>query len=128
MIRRSWNVPQVNALLERDFPGLDFSEMLAEPLNVVLIGDDKDGAAFAWRGPGIYEAHVFFAVRGKAAIRLARTMLNFMADAHGARLFWTLIPEGSRHVKLFARLLGFKSLGPTLTRHGPHELFSLEMI
>jgi hypothetical protein len=45
------------------------AELLANPLNVCLIEGDS-GTVFAWRGPGIFEAHVFYAVRGREALDL----------------------------------------------------------
>ena len=59
-----------------------------------------------WRGPGIYEAHLFFAVRGREALALIRSMLDIMRETHGGQLFWSLIPTDSVKVKAFARLMG----------------------
>ena len=64
-------------MLERDFPGCDFTEVLANPLNVCLVHGDS-GAIFAWRGPGIYEVHVFYAMRGREALSVSRIMLDIM--------------------------------------------------
>jgi hypothetical protein len=124
LIRRTHNLAFVNSLLARDFPGTDFSELLAEPLHVVLI-EGESGALFAWRGPGIYEAHIFFAVRGREAIDLMRRMAELMHDK-GATLLWTLIPEEDRRTRMFARLVGWKARGITEYRHGTAELFVSE--
>lgn len=118
------DAPTVNAALSRDFPGLDFSEVLAEPLHVVLM-DEESGAAFLFRGPGIYEAHVFFAVRGRAALNLFADMLDFMR-LRGAKMFWAMVPLEDRRARMFTRLSGWKSLGPRETMHGTSELFVLE--
>jgi hypothetical protein len=125
VIERTRDVARVNELMARDFPGCDMAELLAEPMHVCLVDGDS-GAIFAFRGPGIYEVHVFFSVRGKAAIALMRSMLDMMRAEHGARLFWSLIPVESRPVLTFARLVGWKSLGVRETRHGPNELFTSE--
>jgi hypothetical protein len=126
LIRRTRDVARVNELMARDFPGCDMSELLAEPMHVCLI-DGESGAIFAFRGPGIYEAHVFFAVKGRAAIDLGHAMLDYMRGEHGARLFWALVPIESRKVQMFTRLMGWKSLGVRETRFGPQELFSSEI-
>lgn len=115
----------VNSLLGRDFPGVDFSEVLAEPMHVCLI-EGGNGAIFAWRGPGTYEGHVFFEARGREALTLGRSMLNAMVDMYGAERFWTLIPLDNRKAKMFVRLLGWKPAGVMDTRYGPSELFVLE--
>jgi hypothetical protein len=113
----------VNGLAGKQGQAADYSELLADPLHVCLVDGDS-GALFAWRGPGIYEVHVFFAVRGRRALDLIADMLDFMRDRHGARYFWGLIPIESRHVLMFARLVGWKSHGIVKTRHGWQELFS----
>jgi hypothetical protein len=120
VIERTNDVERVNLAA-----GIDLSEFLAEPLNVCLIDGDS-GALFAFRGPGIYEVHVFLKEHGKDAIDLIRAMLDLMREAYGARFFWTMVPEESREVRMFARLVGWKSHGLRETRHGPNELFSSE--
>jgi hypothetical protein len=115
----------VNALLGRDFPGIDFTEVLSEPLHVCLLDGDS-GAIFMFRGPGIYEVHVFFAVTGRAAISLCHRMFDTMRAEYGAKLFWTAIPVESRKVTLFARWMGWKSEGVRETRTSPCEIFVSE--
>lgn len=126
MIWRCRDVARVNELMARDFPGCDMSELLAEPMHVCLI-DGESGAIFAFRGPGVFEVHVFFAVKGRDAIDLGHAMLDLMRAEHGARLFWALVPVESRKVLFYTRLMGWKSLGVRETRHGPQELFSSEI-
>lgn len=123
MIRRECDPEVVNKLAG----GLDFSEVLSEPLHICLI-EGENGAIFAWRGPGTYEAHVFFSVRGRDALELGWRMLAHMREHHGAQKFWTLVPVESRHVKMFARLLGWESKGEVISKHGAHELFVLEKL
>lgn len=113
-------------LLATAVPGVDFSAFLAEPLHVALV-EDKSGALFVWRGPGIYEVHVFFAVRGRKAIDLMARMIEAMRFSHGARLFWAMIPQEDRKTRMFARLCGWKSLGAKADAHGPKELFVSEI-
>jgi hypothetical protein len=107
--------------------GCDLSEALAEPLHVCLI-EDESGAFFAWRGPGVYELHLFFAVKGKAAVALLMRMIEMMRAKHGARWFWALIPVERRNVRLFARWMGWLPQGVLTTRYGPNELFVSENI
>jgi len=104
--------------------GGDFTEFLEEPLHHCLIDGDS-GAFFAFRGPGIYEAHVFFTVRGKDAIDLGHALMDRMRE-RGARQFWSMIPPESRHVKVFLRRLGWHSHGTVISKIGPQELFSTE--
>lgn len=125
MIERTRDVARVNELMARDFPGCDMAELLAEPMHVCLVDGDS-GAIFAFRGPGIYEVHVFFAVKGRAAIDLGHAMLDVMR-ADGALLFWALVPVESRKVLFYTRLMGWKSLGVRETRFGLNELFVSEI-
>lgn len=125
MIRRTADPEEVNRLVQRDFEGLDFGEFLAEPMHVCLL-EEGSGALFAWRGPGTYEVHVFFAVRGGEALSLGHRMLDWMRRECGAQRFWALVPDSDRKVKMFTRLMGWRSLGARQTRNGPNELFALE--
>ena len=96
--------------------------LLSDPMNVVLI-EGEGGAIFMWRGPGIYEVHVFFEQRGREAIRLSHRMLEWMRENRKAKLFWAAVPVESRHVIMFTRLMGWKSQGVELLSHGYCELF-----
>lgn len=118
-------VETVNALIGRDFPGVDFSEVLAEPQHICLV-EGESGAIFMWRGPWTYELHVFFAAKGKAALDLGHRMLDFVRENYGGRRFWAAVPPESRNVIMFTRLMGWKHLGRIEMRHGPQELFLLE--
>jgi hypothetical protein len=117
---------EANALAERDFPGIDLTEFLANPLNVCLTCGDS-GTLFAWRGPGIYEAHVFYSVRGREALKIAEQVLRHMREHHQAWLFWALVPAANRATRMFARLVGWHSLGLRETADGTNELFCSEM-
>ena len=90
-------------------------------MNVCLI-EGEGGALFVWRGPGIYEVHVFFEQRGREVLDLSRRMLAHMRS-NGARLFWAAVPVESRHVIMFTRLMGWKSQGVEQLAHGWCELF-----
>lgn len=101
----------------------DISSFLADRNNVCLI-EGEGGAIFVWRGPGIFEVHVFFEQRGKAAIALSHEMLDWMR-ARGARLFWAAVPieSSSRRVIMFTRLMGWDSQGFGDFPQGRCEIF-----
>lgn len=111
---------------------VDFAPAIAEPLNVFFVCG-KGGALAMWRGPGIFEVHVFFGRRdprwkrrGLDIVEAARTMLEILRKDHGAKLFWTSVPVANRTAKLFARRIGFKSEGlDDLQIVGRSELFSM---
>lgn len=120
MIRRTADPAEVERLA-----GVDLTDFLAEPMHVCLV-DDGSVAFFAWRGPGIFELHVWFAVKGRKALDLLAAMLDLMQREHDAHLFWAMIPLENRPTRLFARLMGWKSLGDREDRFGPKELFVSE--
>ena len=85
--------------------------------------DERGGAGFAWRGPGIYEGHSFFLVKGREAILAGWEALHLMDDA---RMIWGLVPLERKASRWFSRQLGFKSQGMIDTPEGRCELFVLE--
>lgn len=120
------DVEQINGWVERD-SGVkpDFTEFVSNPLNAGLI-EGEGGALFVWRGPGIYEVHVFFEQRGKEVILLSRQMLSWMRENMGAWLFWAAVPNESRHVIMFTRLMGWKPWGFVDLPQGRCQLFTGE--
>lgn len=130
MIRRATvdDLEDINGWNERDLGAeVDFSEFLANRMNVCLV-EGEGGAFFAWRGPGIYEAHAFFEQRGGEVIRLSLKMLGIMRWAYGARLFWSLVPVETRHARIYCRLLGWKSQGIVSPPQGDCEVFVSENV
>lgn len=124
MIRRLFadEAERVNEWVYRDGgKRVDFTDFLSDTNNVCL-ASGEGGAIFVWRGPGIYEVHVFFEQRGRDVIRLSREMLDIMRK-HGGKLFWAAVPIESRHVIMFTRLMGWKSQGLADLSHGTCELF-----
>jgi len=103
----------------------DFSGFLSDRNNVCLI-EGEGGALFVWRGPGIFEVHVFFEQRGREVLKLSREMLDVMRAEHGGKLFWAAVPTESRHVIMFTRLMGWKSQGFGDFPQGRCELFTGE--
>jgi predicted small metal-binding protein len=102
--------------------GCDFSGFLASPDNVGLI-EDKGAAFFGFHFPGVYEVHCHFSQRGKAVREVSKRFLHHMRDEYGATEIYAPIPNESRHVKVYVRWLGFRSMGPCPAG----ELFKLEM-
>jgi hypothetical protein len=99
----------------------DFYQFILNPQNVAVI-EGEGGALFVWRGPGIYEVHVFFEQRGREVIRLSRKMLEWMRE-QGAEQFWAAVPVKSRHVIMFTRLMGWKPKGFADLPQGRCQLF-----
>jgi hypothetical protein len=128
MIRRA-SVEDAAKLSEwvlRDFEeASDFTGFLSNPLNVALICGGGC-ACFVWHGPGIYEVHVAFEQRGKAAMQVCSAAFDIMRSEHGAKLFWAAVPIHSRRVIMFTRLMGWKSQGFADLPQGRCELFTGE--
>lgn len=127
MIRASLaDLDRINGWVARDSgQEVDFAAFLENPMNVCLL-EGEGGALFAWRGPGIFEVHVFFEQRGRAVLDLSHRMLRVMRNAYGAKLFWAAVPISSRRVVMFTRLMGWKSQGMADLPHGRCELFTGE--
>jgi hypothetical protein len=115
--------------LLREGKNSDFTGFLMNPMNICLIEGDG-GAFFVWHGPGIYEVHVSFEQRGREVLTLSHRMLDLMRDFYGARIFWAAVPwnksNESRKVRLFTRLMGWKSKGRANLATGLNELFISE--
>jgi hypothetical protein len=123
--RASWEDAElVEDCIYRDFARRNgaMEQFLADRMNVCLL-DGSGGALFVWRGPGIYEVHVFLEQRGKDAFAVMREMFRTMRSEYGARLLWAAVPVISRHVIMFARLIGWKSQGFADLPQGRCELF-----
>lgn len=117
------DAPRINAWVQRDSgQAVDFTNFLSCGLNVCLISGEG-GALFVWRGPGVFEVHVFFEQRGRAVLQLSHAMLDIMRLHHGGRHFWAAIPIESRRVIMFTRLMGWKSKGHADFAHGRCEIF-----
>lgn len=129
MIRRVYDASEIDGIINsetvRPTVGgegiLTVFELIEDERNIFL-RDGENGAAFAWRGPGVYEGHSFFTARGFEAIRIGKAMLNSMGGT--ANLIWGLTPKDLRHVRWFNRQIGFRSLGMMDTPdQGQCELF-----
>lgn len=102
----------------------DASALVEDHRNVCLVSEGG-GFIFAWRGPGVYEAHSFFLPthRGKFAIRAGREALEMLHDEYGAEKIWGLTPLNNRAALFYNRLCGMKSLSEIETPEGRRELF-----
>jgi hypothetical protein len=103
---------------------IDTTPLVLDRRNVFFLADGG-GMAFIWRGPGIYEAHTHFLVRGREALGLARAMMAHLWTEYQVRMVWGLTPVTLRHARWFNRKLG-KSQGVMETPDGPCELFVME--
>lgn len=130
MILRCFDAAKVNDLINdplvRPTVGgegfLDAATLLADRRNVCLMSDGG-GSIFRWSGPGVFEGHSFFRVKGREALSLGRAMLAQMENK--ADLIFGLTPWDLKHVRWFNRKLGFRSLGEMRTPEGKHELFEM---
>jgi len=89
---------------------LDPTALLADPKNILLF-DEGGGQFFHWKGPGIYEAHSFYLVRGRQALAKGREAIRLMFEEYGAEKLWRAPPIENRPARWFNRQLGFRSLG-----------------
>jgi len=105
---------------------LDPSPLLADSDTVCLF-DEGGGQLFHWKGPGIYEAHSFYLVRGREALDRGNEAIHRMFRVYGARKIWRATPLQNRPARWFNRKLGFQSKGEIdMPHYGRCELFELE--
>lgn len=110
----------------------------ASPLNRGLSGEDwllhegnvpivmgSDIALFDDEKNCVYQVHFLFVSRGKAAVASAKESFRQMFENYGAELIFGLVPDFRRDVKMLARLVGGKYVGPRATANGPCHLFVL---
>lgn len=104
--------------------GLRGVEWLATPGNVpIVMGGDI--ALFDDEGDAIFQMHVLFVSRGRAAVAFAKEAIRRMFVDHGADLIFGLVPAFRRDVKMVARWVGMKFRETLQTINGPCELFVL---
>lgn len=124
----SRDAPELNAMIGKHWPesDADFTPYLDNPLNVCLV-IGSSGTLFVWHGPGVYEIHIAYDVGGREALDILEKATRYMLDNFAIRLFWAMIPEASRKVRLFARWAGWQSHGLLANGAGEHELFVREI-
>lgn len=106
------------------FPTYDFEGWLNNKNNVMLVDNGSVGLA-CYEYPGVYTGHYFFKVGGRKALNLARSMMKWMIEHHGARAFTGTTPMDNKAARWFNRHLGFESQGIVERVNGPYELFCL---
>ena len=104
------NHPDIRPHIGKGAEPVDIADTLRDERNVCLF-DERGGALFLWRGPGVFEGHSFFLARGREALKAGREAIETMRNE--ADLIWGLTPKGNRHARWFNRQLGFVSLGET---------------
>lgn len=104
---------------------LDPTEVLSDANNVCLF-DEGGGQFFHWRGPGIFEAHSFYLVRGRAALERGKEAVRLMFTDYAAEKVWRATPLENRRARWFNRKLGFRSIGEIeMPSYGQCELFEM---
>jgi hypothetical protein len=124
------NHPTVRPMVGPGEEEIDPRDLLQDPKNILLF-DEGGGQLFQWRGPGVYEAHSFYIVRGKDALVLGREAIRRMFKEYGAEKIWRATPVENKPARWFNRQLGFRSLGTTEMRSegygsGVVELFEMK--
>lgn len=104
------NHPAVRPTIGPGDEDFDPTALIADSKNILLF-DEGGGQFFHWKGPGIYEAHSFYLVRGKDALAKGREAIRLMFDEYGAEKLWRAPPVENRAARWFNRQLGFRSLG-----------------
>ncbi len=104
--------------------GLRGVDWLAREGNIpIVVGEDV--TLFDDEGDSVYQIHVLFVSRGRAAVASAKESFRQMFENYGAELIFALVPDFRRDVKLLARWTGFKFIGKRDTLGGLCELFVL---
>lgn len=125
---RSYDIEELVTSIE-PYPHLlmDFNpeEWLANPNNIML--SDAKGNVTLWDKniDGVYTAHIFFVIKGRAAKSLALEMIDKFWDITKEKVVRGLTPLENLPARWMARQLGFKSYGAVQTVFGPCELFIL---
>lgn len=107
-----------------DAEGFEPVEWVANQDNVAYY-DGDNLALFEKGSDGVYSAHYFFTVRGKAARELAVATLDRFFTETGTKVIRGLTPLANRAARWMSRQLGFKSAGAVTTPYGNFEMFVL---
>ena len=103
--------------------GFDPDAWLNEKDNLVISDGCGNISMFEKGSDGLYTGHYFFVVRGKAALSLAKTMVEFFFSQTDAKAIRGLTPLTKLAARWMSRQIGFKGHGVVHTPNGPCELF-----
>lgn len=106
------NRPDILAVIAPGFDLLDASGFFDNPRNVML--EHPHGISlFFYQSAGVYHGHYVFGdkLRGKAAIKAAKTMLNEVFTKYGAEVILGQTPSENRPARVVNRALGFIPYG-----------------
>lgn len=107
---------------EYNGPSFPYQKWVDNTKNVMLVdGDDVGLATFEYKG--VYTVHWFYVSRGRAAIKMAREMLNLMFQDYGAEAIRGLTPTKIKSARWLARQVGCTSYGFETFPSGENEIF-----
>ncbi len=104
--------------------GLIGEEWCADPSNIPIIAG-SDVTLFDGEGAGVYQAHLLYKSRGRAAILRLKEAVAEMFAMHGAQLIFALVPDFRKDAAFVARSVGGKFVGKRNTLYGKCDLFVL---
>lgn len=123
------NHPRVKPLLGYNDGPTDFTALLGEPENYILLSDGIGAAAiFEWSAPGVWQAHTMFLPesRGRGGFNAAREMMSWMFE-RGAKMLWGMTPIRHRPALVFNSIIGAKPAGEGKDLNGtPVRFFTVE--
>lgn len=107
----------------KNYGGFEPISWLEDQNNLAFTDEKGNVSLFEKGSDGIHTGHYFFVVRGKAALVLAREMLDHFFEESGAKAIRGLTPLTNLGARWMSRQLGFKGHGVVHTASGPCELF-----
>lgn len=107
---------------------LDFSELIARPENLFLLGE-HGGFMLLWSAPATREIHVFLMPEGRGKWGFdAQAEVIACARDHGVTVLWARIDPSMRALVLFSRRGGMKPTGEVIEAFGvPYHIYSMEV-
>lgn len=91
--------------------------------NIAFTDGEGSFGLFEFEQPGIYTPHVFFQIKGHAALVLGSAMLYNLFENYPVEILRGLTPVEKIAARWFSRKLGFESFGEVETIAGHCELF-----
>lgn len=138
MLSRCHDAERINAVVNhpevRPYVGaadageLDVTDLVAKPEHWFLMGE-HGGFMLGWSAPDTREVHTFIlpSGRGKWANNARTAMLDY-AKEHGAKVLWTKVHEGDKHVIRYALQGGMQFTGTVLELFGkPYRIYRMEL-